>query len=158
MDGFFYFRQMKWISKKFEELNTKELYQLMMLRQEVFVVEQTCFYQDADGKDEQAIHQWAVDEEGEMVAYQRILPPGISYKEVSIGRIATKMKIRGKGYGRPLVQKALEYIEKEFGNVDVRISAQTHLKPFYESLGFVFTGKDYLEDDIPHSEMLYKVK
>lgn len=148
---------MKWIIKKFSELSIKELYNIMVLRQEVFVVEQTCVYQDADGKDEDAIHIWGLNNERQMVAYQRVLPPGISYKEASIGRIATTMQIRGKGYGRQLVLEALKAIKQEYGGVDIRISAQTHLKPFYESLGFVFTGKDYLEDGIPHSEMLYKV-
>jgi ElaA protein len=136
-----------WELKPFSELRAIELHRLLMLRAVVFVVEQACAYQDPDEKDEHALHV--------MVACARILPAGISYQDVSIGRVATSGDVRGSGVGRMLMLRSLEEISVRFGAVPVRISAQSYLQKFYENLGFIRTEKaEYLEDDIPHMEML----
>lgn len=142
-----------WKWKRFEELTTSELYEFMVLRQEVFVVEQSCHYLDADGKDVDSFHLLGYLGD-EMVAYARIVKPGISYHEVAIGRVVTAKSVRGQGIGITLMNKALVYIEKEFGAVPVRLSAQTYLLKYYEKYGFASTGKEYFEDEIPHTEML----
>ena len=147
--------QIDWHWKKFEELSTEELYEFMVVRQRVFVVEQSCHYLDADGKDAQAFHLMGYLD-GNLVAYARILRPGVSYDEVSIGRVLTTAEVRGKGIGIDLMNRALRQIESEFGKVPVRLSAQTYLLKFYEDLGFRSTGKEYFEDEIPHTEMLRK--
>lgn len=145
---------MKWYCKSFADLNTEELYALLQLRSQVFVVEQHCPYQDLDGKDRQAMHLWCSDDEGKVLACCRILPAGISYSEASIGRVANDVSVRGKGVGRQLMQEALAYTRMHMPAIPVRIGAQLYLQRFYESLGFVPTGESYLEDDIPHIEML----
>lgn len=145
----------KWTYKSFEKLTTDELYRIMVLRQRVFVVEQDCPYLDADGKDRQSDHLWAVDEEGHMAAYARIVYPGLSYKELSIGRFVTAPEHRGTGLGKMLMEKCLSSIQQHFGNVPIRVSAQEHLKAFYMSYGFMQVSDNYLEDDIPHIEMLW---
>lgn len=145
---------LKWRIKSFDELTVKELFEVYYLRQEVFVVEQDCPYQDADNKDLKSYHLMGY-EQGELVAYLRVVEPGVSYKEVSIGRVVTKESARRKGIGSLLMNKGREEIEEIYGSVPIRISAQKYLKAFYESLGYNFTGKEYLEDNIPHLEMLY---
>ena len=142
-----------WKIKSFDELNTKELYEILKIRQEVFVVEQTCYYLDADGSDEKAIHIWG-NFEGEIVAYCRIFQPNIKYEEASIGRVLTNPDFRGKNLGKILMKIALQTIHIRFQTEQVRISAQDYLLKFYSELGFVDTGKKYLEDDIPHTEMI----
>ncbi len=142
-----------WKIKSFEELSTKELYEILKIRQEVFVVEQTCYYLDADGYDEEAIHIWGTFE-GIIVAYCRIFQPNIKYKEASIGRVLTHSHFRGKDLGKFLMKIALQTIHTRFQTKSVRISAQDYLLRFYSNLGFVDTGKKYLEDEIPHSEMI----
>lgn len=136
----------------FENLTTLELYDIIRLRNEVFVVEQNCVYQDADGKDLYAFHVM-IREEGELLAYARILPPGVSYPEVSIGRVLSSQKVRGTGVGRKLMVETLEFINSEFGECPVRISAQVYLDRYYRSFGFVPMGELYLEDGIEHIEM-----
>lgn len=127
----------------------------MTLRQEVFVVEQNCPYLDADGKDQKSWHLLGWDEQGRLAAYARILPPGVSYpKYPSIGRVVTAPHSRGKGYGRELMQEASEALYRLFGRCPIKLSAQTYLLQFYESLGFRSTGEAYLEDDIPHTAMV----
>ena len=130
----------------------------MRLRQEVFIVEQNCPYLDADGKDELAFHLLGCNEQGELMAYCRLLPPYLAYPtrgDVSIGRVVTAAKVRGSGAGRVLMQTAIQQLPILFGNNLVcRISAQSYLLQFYENLGFYSTGKAYLEDDIPHTEMV----
>lgn len=143
-----------WQIKKFEELTSSELYNIMQLRSEVFVVEQNCPYQDADGKDPKSLHLMGYDPENKLVAYSRILPQKISYPEVSIGRVVSSPGVRGTGAGKLLMQRALKEIELKFGKVPVRIGAQLYLKIFYEGFGFIQTSEEYLEDDIPHIEML----
>jgi ElaA protein len=138
--------------KAFADLTPWELYAILELRQRVFAVEQTCAYLDCDGHDQAALHLWTTDAEG-MIAYTRVLPPGEKFKEASLGRVATAMRARRMGAGRAIVKRALETIERH-GYGATRISAQSYLEKFYGELGFVRVGAEYLEDDIPHIEML----
>lgn len=139
--------------KMFDELNAAELYQLLKLRSEVFVVEQQCVYQDLDGKDLDSYHVMCfVDDE--LVGYTRILPPGISYNEASIGRVVISPNFRGLKLGRQLMENSIRSCKDIFETLAIRISAQTHLTKFYNSLGFIETGEPYIEDGIPHIEMI----
>jgi len=143
----------RWEIKTWEELSTTELYQLLALRAEVFVVEQNCPYQDIDGKDLHSLHVLAWDDDHQLIAYSRLVKPGISYAEWSIGRVVTSMKVRRKGVGKLLMQRALSLLD-ETARGAIRISAQCYLETFYQGFGFVSLGEPYLEDDIPHIEML----
>ncbi|MCB0614454.1 MAG: GNAT family N-acetyltransferase [Phaeodactylibacter sp.] len=141
----------------FHQLSATELYALMALRQEVFVVEQNCPYLDADGKDLSAHHLLGYNENGRLVAYSRLLPKGVAYeKHPSFGRVVTAASIRGNGQGRNLMEKTLEWMRRLYGQDAIKISAQCYLISFYESLGFQTVGKEYLEDDIPHIGMVRK--
>jgi ElaA protein len=144
-----------WKIKNFEEITTAELYEIIKARVDVFVVEQDCPYPDLDGYDQQAIHLWA-EQENNVLAYCRIFDKGIKYNETSIGRVLTSEKGRGKNLGKQLIQYALETIENRFKTLEVRISAQDYLLRFYSGFGFQDTGKKYLEDNIPHTEMFRK--
>lgn len=144
-----------WNIKTFDELTTKELYAIIKARVNVFVVEQDCPYPDLDDYDQKAIHLWA-DMEGEVFAYCRIFNKGIKYRESSIGRVITTEKARGTGLGKQLIVYALDIINNRLGTSEVRISAQDYLLNFYSGFGFLDTGKKYLEDNIPHTEMLRK--
>jgi ElaA protein len=141
-----------WTLKSFEDLKVDELYQIMALRSEVFVVEQNCVYQDLDGKDQKSWHLMG-SMEGSVVAYSRLLPQGISYSDASIGRVVTSPDKRRLGLGKTLMQESIASIEKLFNTKKIRISAQYYLLDFYQSLGFVAIGESYLEDGIPHQEM-----
>jgi ElaA protein len=143
----------EWRFKSFEELTKTELYQMMILRQQVFVVEQDCPYLDADEKDQDSHHLLGYVEES-LVAYLRLVQPGISYQEMSFGRIVTAQNQRGTGLGITLMQEGIEQSIKLYGTSRNRISAQSHLLPFYQKFGFESTGKEYLEDGIPHTEMI----
>lgn len=156
MAGFFYFSSVKitWVFKDFSKLSIEEMYEVMQLRQEVFIVEQDCPYLDADGKDQQSHHLLGYDTEGVLVAYLRLLPPGVSYSEISLGRIVTSTKYRGKGIGKMLMKQGINESELLYGKVSIRISAQSYLIPFYRAFGFEIIGSEYLEDNIPHTEML----
>lgn len=145
----------RWDIKKFEELSTKELYRIMQLRLEVFSVEQNCAYQDADGKDLKCFHLSGFNEANDLVVYSRIVPAGISFREVSIGRVISSQKARGTGAGKELMKKSMEFIKQQYGNVPIRIGAQCYLIKFYSSFGFEISGDEYLEDNIPHIEMLF---
>ena len=146
---------LQWEIKSFEALTVHELYDILRLRSEIFVVEQNCPYPDLDDYDQKAVHLWA-ENEGEILAYCRIFDKGIKYKETSIGRVITTEKGRGKGLGRQLIKYALEVIENRLHQTEVRISAQDYLLRFYSDFGFVDTGKKYLEDNLPHTEMFRK--
>lgn len=146
---------MTWLWLSFAEMTSEQLYEVLRLRQEVFVVEQKCPYLDADGLDGLAMHLMAFDNVG-LVAYARVLPPGVRYAEPAIGRALTAMRVRRTGIGREMMRRCIAQCTAHFGKSDIRISAQTYLKSFYESFGFSGTGKEYLEDDIPHMEMLRK--
>ena len=138
----------------FVELTPQRLYDILQLRSEVFVVEQECAYLDLDGLDQEALHILGV-RDGVIVATARILAPGGRHAHVSIGRVVTAPSARGEGLGRALMEAALQETMKHFGaGTSVALSAQSYLLPFYESLGFVVTSEEYLEDDIPHTDML----
>ena len=142
------------IIKKFHDLDKLELYKIMQLRIEVFVVEQDCPYQDLDGLDELGTHLW-LEEDNEIMSYLRINPPETRFDEVSFGRIVTKKSVRKKGLSEAIILKSLEIVEQE--NLGpVRISAQSYLENYYSKFGFVKCSDEYLEDNIPHIEMLRK--
>jgi len=142
-----------WTCKPFDELSPHELYAILRLRNEVFVVEQNCVFQDADNKD-QASHHLMGRQQEKLVAYTRLVPPGTAYTEPGIGRVVTDITARGSGIGRLLVQQSIAECRKLFGNRTIRIGAQLYLEKFYRSLGFVPTGGMYPEDGIPHIQML----
>lgn len=144
---------MQWRWKKFQELNIEELYEIIRLRERVFVVEQNCVYLDADGLDLSAWHLMGFDQ-NQLVTYLRVLPPGIKFQEVSFGRVVTAPEARKKGYGKELSKQAIQKIEQTWGPVHIRISAQAYLENFYGGFGFKREGSGYLEDGIPHIEML----
>ena len=143
---------MRWLWKNWAALSKEELYALLALRQEVFVVEQDCPYLDADGQDQESHHLLGFQDQ-ELVAYARAFPPGAVYPEAAIGRVITAPSIRGTGMGRPLMQEAIRWVEKEWGAVPIKLSAQAHLEGYYGSLGFVICGAGYDEDGIPHVPM-----
>ncbi len=144
-----------WEIKHYNELTVDEFHDLIQLRIDVFVVEQNCPYEELDGKDKESFHVIGRDDQGKICATSRILPKGLSYpNDVAIGRVVVASKNRGSSLGHELTRKCLRFIDAHFGNVSIRISAQAHLTRFYESHGFVETGKTYLEDGIPHVEML----
>ena len=144
--------KLEWALKKFAELSNEELYQVLRLRSEVFVVEQGCNFMDMDNKDQKCDHLlgW---KDGQLLAYSRIVPTGVSYAYPSIGRIVVSGKGRGIGLGVELLNISIETVEKMYGKTSIRIGAQLYLKKFYGSFGFVQTGDIYLEDDIEHIEM-----
>ena len=138
--------------KRFNELSTVELYSLLQLRSEVFVVEQNCVYQDVDGKDDNAIHVLGFLD-NELASYSRIFDKGIYFEEASIGRVVVSPKLRDKKLGHDLMQVSIAAVKEHFKEHNITISAQEYLKKFYESHGFVQTSEMYLEDDIPHIQM-----
>ena len=141
----------------FNELNLQQLYDIMRLRQEVFVVEQNCAYLDTDGNDEASFHLIGYNEEMEMVAYARLLPKGLTYPNyASIGRVVVSPKARGRGLGKLLMKETLRQTEVLFKKDGIKISAQYHLVQFYEDLNFKVVGDKYLEDDILHISMIFK--
>lgn len=141
----------------FSYLTIRELYDIMALRQAVFIVEQNCPYLDADGKDLQSWHLMGFDDDKNLVAYTRLLPKGVSYENyASIGRVVSSASVRGQGAGKILMQESINQMKIIFPNEPVKISAQSYLLRFYESLGFESTGESYLEDDIPHTSMILK--
>ena len=144
--------EIKFKIKRFNELSTVELYSLLQLRSEVFVVEQNCVYQDVDGKDEKAIHVLGYYNE-ELVAYSRLFDKGYYFEETSIGRVVVKQQYRDKKFGHDLMRASIEAIKDNFNEVIIEISAQEYLQKFYESHGFVKISEMYLEDDIPHIRM-----
>ena len=144
---------MEFLVKTFSELNTSELYKILQLRSEVFVVEQDCVYQDLDFKDQKAVHVIGIKND-KIIAYTRIFKPGDYFKEASIGRVIVDAKERKFGYGHDLMKASIKVIQKKFNTLKITISAQVYLKNFYESHGFKKVGDEYLEDGIPHIEML----
>ncbi len=132
------------------------MYRILALRADVFVVEQACAYQDLDGKDEHSFWVWAEDENGTVHATARLLPAGISYKEISIGRVCTSLESRRTGLGKLLMDECLNQCERIWGKQTITISAQQYLLKFYNELGFLEEGEMYLEDDIPHLKMKRK--
>jgi ElaA protein len=145
----------RWCLKKFEELTPYELYAIVQLRNEVFVVEQNCVFQDADNKDQLSYHLMGWSEE-RLIAYSRIIPAGIAYELASIGRVVTAPDKRRNGTGRELMNEALKATATLFGKVSIKLGAQLYLKNFYESFGFSKSSDIYIEDGIPHIEMIRK--
>lgn len=145
-----------WKTKHFKDLSVDEYFEILYLRTAIFVVEQDCPYQEVDEKDRKSFHLFGKNEKGDVIATTRILPQNISYNEVSIGRVALKKECRGKGIAGDLMQESLLFIENQFGKEDIRISAQTYLFNYYSKFNFKPVGKEYLEDNIPHIEMLRK--
>ena len=146
-----------WYHKHFKELNTTELYQILQLRNEVFIVEQHCPFQDLDDKDLKCYHLIGFDTESQKVmAYTRIVPAGISFEEASIGRVITSPLARKGGIGKQLMNKSIELLEELYGGVSIKIGAQLYLKKFYESYGFQQVEEVYMEDGIEHILMIKK--
>lgn len=145
---------MQWEIKAFDQLSLQELYTILTLRTNVFVVEQACPYPEVDGKDPNCLHLLGTIN-GELVAYLRILPAGLRYDEVSIGRVVVKPSHRGKGLGRLMMEQAIHCITNVWKESQIKIGAQAYLEKFYQSLGFKPVSEVYLEDDIPHLDMLY---
>ena len=148
---------MIWTLKQFDDLTPRQLYSILQLRNEVFVVEQNCPYQDMDNKDLKAWHLMGTEDD-RLLAYSRLLAPGISYSESSIGRVVSSPSFRKTGVGKKLMQESIDQIKNLFQTNTIRIGAQLYLKKFYESFGFLQDGEMYLEDNIPHIIMLKKPK
>jgi ElaA protein len=144
---------MRWELSTFDELKPSALYGALTLRSLVFVVEQKCIFLDMDGKDPKCHHLLGFDAE-RVVAYTRLVPPGISYAEPSIGRVVTHPDVRRSGAGRELMRESIARTRALFGNLPIRIGAQRYLERFYGEFGFVVASEPYIEDDIPHIEML----
>lgn len=139
--------------KTFNQLSLEELYYLLQLRSEVFVVEQDCVYQDVDGKDEKALHIIGKNN-NTIIAYTRIFKPGDYFKEASIGRVVVSEKSRHLKYGHQLMLASINAVENSFHTKEIKLSAQKYLENFYTNLGFITVGKSYLEDGIPHIAMV----
>ena len=152
---------MDWKVKPWKDVSRDEWHAVVRLRVDVFVLEQDCPYSDLDGKDLRALHVWLEDHDvskGHAVAaYARVLAPGVSYREPSIGRVVTRYDRRGEGLGRELMRQCIDACQREWPGRDVRISAQCYLEQFYLELGFATVGEPYLEDGIPHVEMVLSV-
>jgi ElaA protein len=147
---------MRWQAVPFEELSVNELYELLALRQLVFVVEQTCVYLDCDGKDARATHLLGRNDDGQLVAYARLFPAGVGFAEASIGRVLTHPSVRRTGAGRDLMREAIARSRALFGAGPIRVGAQRYLEKFYGELGFEIASAPYDEDGIPHVEMLLR--
>lgn len=141
------------LTKNFSELNTSELYDLLQLRSEVFVVEQDCVYQDIDGKDQKALHVLGY-KNNNLVAYTRVFKPGDYFNEASIGRVVVKENERQHQYGYDIMKASIKVVNIFFNTTEIKISAQTYLKKFYNNLEFKEIGEEYLEDGIPHVAMI----
>ena len=150
------FHSITWQCLPFAELSLTQLYHAMHLRQAVFVVEQDCPYQDLDGKDKKCYQLICRNGKGDIVATARILPPGLAYSDAAaVGRVVIDDEIRGHGIGHELMDRCIKFCSVEFGNSQIRISAQKHLEQYYGKHDFLTTGNEYLEDGIPHVEMLF---
>ncbi len=141
-----------WNFNSFDQLTVRELYAILRLRNEVFVVEQNCVYQDADNIDKISFHLTGWDD-GTLAAYCRLIPPGVSFSDASIGRVVTSPSYRKTGAGRELMKLGIGFTLERFHCNNITISAQLYLQKFYESLGFVKISSPYLEDNIPHIKM-----
>ena len=139
--------------KTFQELTVEELHDIFQLRSEVFVVEQNCVYQDIDGKDKKALHVFGIKGKY-VVAYTRCFAPGIYFNEAAIGRVVVLQSERKYGYGHDIMKASITAIKDNYHTSTIKLSAQTYLTRFYESHGFKKTGEEYLEDGIPHIEMI----
>ena len=146
----------QWNTLSFAELGADQLYAILRLRQEVFVVEQNCVYLDLDNRDQQAVHILC-QAEG-LVGYQRCLAPDPDCPDSQLGRIVVHPEARGRGLGRELVRRGIEHNRSRWPECDIRINAQSHLQAFYSSLGFTAEGEEYAEDGILHRQMRYTTR
>ena len=144
--------------RKFEELSNSALHDIMKLRCEVYIVEQHCPYADIDGNDEAALHMMCRSDDGGLAGTLRILSPGVTYDTAAIGRVAVSPACRGLGYAREMMKTATYYTVKRLGHRTIKIGAQDYLRSFYASLGFSPISEVYLEDDIPHIDMIYEAE
>ena len=145
---------MTWSVLHFNDLSVKQLFDILQLRNQIFIVEQNCPYLDIDEKDPKSFHVLGIDQHQKLIATSRILPPGVSYSEVSIGRVAVAIDSRGTGIGDELNRVSMKFISDFYGNVPIRLSAQKHLSNYYNKHGFKVVSDPYDEDGIPHVEML----
>jgi len=148
---------MRYFMKKFEDLTNSQLYEMLKLRQDIFIIEQACIYPELDNKDQGAYHLMAFDAQ-RMVGCLRILDRGVSYEEASIGRVVVSESLRGKGIAKEMMQRALAFLKNERGEQGARISAQSYTIPFYQGVGFEVVSGEYDEDGIPHVEMFCDLK
>ena len=144
--------QIKWVCKSFTDLDSDELYKILQLRNAVFVVEQNSVYQDCDDKDQYSYHLMGWKNEN-LVAYSRLIPPGIAFDAASIGRVVTATAVRRQKIGRELMELSIKYIFQLFGEHPITIGAQLYLRNFYKSMGFIEIGDKYMEDGIKHIKM-----
>lgn len=142
-----------WQCSKFDALQNRQLYQILQLRAEVFVIEQDCIYQDLDDNDQEA-HHLTASRDNALICYTRLLPPGVKYTGASIGRVMIRQHFRGEGLGKLLMRQSIDYCHETWPGQPISISAQQHLQQFYNSLGFSTQSEPYDEDGIPHVEML----
>ncbi|GAA5417497.1 protein ElaA [Paraliobacillus ryukyuensis] len=147
---------MNWTFKTFDQLTNNELYYILKARVDIFIVEQNSPYKDMDGVDQDAMHLF-LENQGKIIAYARIIPKGVLYKQPSIGRIVVDNQHRKSGYGRLLLQKSINWIEKNWGKQEIYLHAQVYLRDFYRSFGFEEISDSYEEDGIPHVDMIRTV-
>ena len=147
---------MQWILKKFNDLTVNEFHDILQLRINIFIVEQNCPYPELDNKDKIAFHLFGIDKNNKIIAYTRIFKPGDFYKEAAFGRVVVHEEYRNQKIGSQLVKETIIETHKLFGNINIKIGAQTYLKDFYQSFGFQQVGDDYIEDGIPHIHMVIK--
>ena len=147
---------MEWRYKQFVQLTPYEVYELLQLRAEVFVVEQNCVFLEPDGIDNRCLHLLGYNN-NKLLAYTRIVPPGLAYNQASIGRVVTSPSVRNTGAGKKLMQRSIDRLYSSFGKVTIKIAAQFYLKKFYESFGFYQVSEVYLDDGIEHIHMLKEV-
>lgn len=145
---------LEWKLAGFDTLTVQQLYAVLQLRTDVFVMEQNCIFQDMDGSDDQAMHLLGM-QDGQLVAYARLFPAGIKFAEASIGRVVTRMSARGTGLGHVLIREAIAAVHSQWGTQPIRIGAQARLKAYYSQHGFVDVGIPYIEDGIDHIEMVW---
>lgn len=141
--------------RSFQDLSPEELYEILSLRSEVFVVEQNCVYQDIDQKDQNALHVLGL-KEGRILAYCRCFKPGDYFKEAAIGRVLVKKEERGSSFGHEILSASIKAVQEKYNVSEIKLSAQQYLTSFYEAHGFNQTGEPYLEDGIPHIAMIKK--
>lgn len=147
-------QNIRWQCCRFHDLTVDQLYAILRARSAVFVVEQNCPYLDMDDADQSALHLIAWAEDQKVAAYLRIVPPGVKYAEASLGRVITSDFARGTGIGKSLLNRGIAACKEAHPSHAIRIGAQQYLEKFYQSFGFVTVSEMYLEDDIPHIEML----
>ena len=147
---------MEWKIKRFNELTIDELYDILTLRSKIFVVEQECAYQDVDGADRSSYQLFGYEPDGRLAGNLRILDPGQTFDEPAIGRVAVEASLRGKGYARQMMERALSFMTEELGAKQIKIEAQVYLVEFYKSLGFRAVSESFLEDGIPHVNMTWE--